>query len=144
MRFVNRNAYVMCAINGTGFCQSASEAFSLLFRNVIRVAVLDKVTDFLLFIGRLVIVTSVGILSYYVFTNQISYINDYLLPIEYYMIPIITTVLGAYFISGLFFSVYTMAIDTIFLCFRTFIVIYYFFVIIINLFHFSQQFKIRK
>ncbi|XP_046448873.1 choline transporter-like protein 2 isoform X1 [Daphnia pulex] len=117
MRFVNRNAYVLCAINGTGFCESASEAFSLLLRNVVRVAVLDKVTDFLLFIGRLVIVTSVGILSFYVFTNRIHYINEYLPPTHYYMVPIITTVLGAYFISGLFFSVYAMAIDTIFICF---------------------------
>ena len=123
MRFVNRNAYVMCAINGTGFCESASEAFSLLFRNIARVAVLDKVTDFLLFIGRLVIVTSVGVVSFYVFTNRIDYINEYLPPTNYCMVPIITTVLGAYFISGLFFSVYTMAIDTIFLCFRKFIVV---------------------
>jgi choline transporter-like protein 2/4/5 len=122
MRFVNRNAYVLCAINGTGFCESASEAFSLLLRNVVRVAVLDKVTDFLLFIGRLVIVTSVGILSFYVFTNRIHYINEYLPPTHYYMVPIITTVLGAYFISGLFFSVYAMAIDTIFICFRKFFV----------------------
>ncbi|KAI9562773.1 hypothetical protein GHT06_010227 [Daphnia sinensis] len=117
MRFVNRNAFVLCAINGTGFCQSASEAFLLLLRNVARVAVLDKVTDFLLFIGRLVIVTAMGILSFYVFTNRIHYINEYIPPTNYYMVPIITTVLGAYFISGLFFSVYTMAIDTIFLCF---------------------------
>lgn len=117
MKFVNRNAFVLCAVNGTSFCQSASDAFSLLLRNVARVAVLDKVTDFLLFLGRLVIVTAMGILSFYVFTNRIHYINEYIPPTNYYMVPIITTVLGAYFISGLFFSVYSMAIDTIFLCF---------------------------
>ena len=122
LRFVNRNAYILCAINGTGFCKSASDAFSLLLRNAVRVAVLDKVTDIVLFISRLVIVTIVGILSFYVFTNRIQYINEYLPPTNYYMVPIITICVGAYFISGLVFSVYNMAIDTIFLCFRKFIV----------------------
>ena len=118
MRFINRNAYVLCAINGTNFCTSAQEAFSLLLRNVVRVAVLDKVTDMLLFLGRLVIVLIIGLTSFYVFTGQVHYINQYLPPTNYYWVPVVTTTLGAYFISGLFFSVYTMAIDTIFLCFR--------------------------
>ena len=41
MRFVNRNAYIMCAVYGSNFCVSAKEAFSLLIRNVARVFVLD-------------------------------------------------------------------------------------------------------
>lgn len=118
MRFVNRNAYVVCAIRGTNFCESAREAFSLLLRNVVRVAVLDKVTDLLLFVGRLVIVSAIGLASFFVFTGQVNYVNEYLPPTNYYLVPVITTTVGAYFISGLFFSVYTMAIDTIFLCFR--------------------------
>ena len=36
MRFVNRNAYIMCAIYGENFCASAKEAFSLLMRNAAR------------------------------------------------------------------------------------------------------------
>ena len=41
------------AIYGKNFCWSAKEAFKLILRNVLRVAVLDKVTDFLVFIGML-------------------------------------------------------------------------------------------
>lgn len=120
MRFVNRNAYVVCAIRGSNFCSSAHEAFDLLLRNVVRVAVLDKVTDVLLFIGRLVIVSVIGLISFYVFTGRIDPVNEYLPPTNYYLVPVITLILGAYFISGVFFSVYGMAIDTIFLCFRKF------------------------
>jgi len=118
MRFINRNAYVVCAISGRNFCSSAQEAFSLLLRNAVRVVVLDKVTDFLLFLGRMVIVSAVGIASFYVFTGHFDALNKHLPPTNYYMVPVITTTLGAYFIAGLFFSVYSMAIDTIFLCFR--------------------------
>ena len=43
MRYINRNAYVVCAIYGKNFCSSARDAFFLLLRNVVRVAVLDNV-----------------------------------------------------------------------------------------------------
>ena len=36
MRFVNRNAYIMCAIKSTNFCASAKDAFTLIMRNVAR------------------------------------------------------------------------------------------------------------
>ncbi|KAF4522673.1 hypothetical protein B566_EDAN010454 [Ephemera danica] len=35
--FLNRNAYIMCAVHGKNFCTSAREAFMLLMRNVVRV-----------------------------------------------------------------------------------------------------------
>lgn len=44
LKFINRNAYVMCAIHGRNFCLSAKDAFFLLVRNVVRVFVLDKVS----------------------------------------------------------------------------------------------------
>jgi choline transporter-like protein 2/4/5 len=43
LRFVNRNAYIMCAMYGKNFCTSAKQAFDLLLRNVLRVVVVDKV-----------------------------------------------------------------------------------------------------
>ncbi len=36
MRFINRNAYIMCAMKSTNFCTSALEAFNLLMRNIMR------------------------------------------------------------------------------------------------------------
>lgn len=117
MRFVNRNAYIMCAISGKSFCPSAQEAFMLLLRNVVRVVVLDKVTDFLLFLGRMVVVGLIGAASYYAFTRQIEPFNEHIPTLNYYLVPMISTIVGAYFVSGIFFGVYAMAIDTIFLCF---------------------------
>lgn len=43
LKFINKNAYIMCAIHGKGFVSSAKNAFSLLMRNILRVFVLDKV-----------------------------------------------------------------------------------------------------
>lgn len=43
LRFLNQNAYIMCAVHGTNFCTSAKDAFNLLMRNFLRVYALDKV-----------------------------------------------------------------------------------------------------
>ncbi|XP_054858254.1 choline transporter-like protein 2 isoform X5 [Eublepharis macularius] len=117
IKFLNRNAYIMIAIYGTNFCTSARNAFFLLMRNIIRVTVLDKVTDFLLFLGKLLIVGSVGILAFFFFTQRIKLIQDSTPSLNYYWVPILTVVVGSYLIAHGFFSVYAMCVDTLFLCF---------------------------
>ncbi|XP_053153505.1 choline transporter-like protein 2 isoform X2 [Hemicordylus capensis] len=117
IKFLNRNAYIMIAIYGTNFCTSARNAFFLLMRNIIRVAVLDKVTDFLLFLGKLLIVGSVGILAFFFFTQKIKVVQDTAPPLNYYWVPILTVIVGSYLIAHGFFSVYAMCVDTLFLCF---------------------------
>uniref|UniRef100_A0A672UXX1 Choline transporter-like protein n=1 Tax=Strigops habroptila TaxID=2489341 RepID=A0A672UXX1_STRHB len=117
IKFLNRNAYIMIAIYGTNFCASARNAFFLLMRNIIRVAVLDKVTDFLLFLGKLLIVGGVGILAFFFFTHRIKLVEDTAPTLNYYWVPILTVIVGSYLIAHGFFSVYGMCVDTLFLCF---------------------------
>uniref|UniRef100_A0A672PYW6 Choline transporter-like protein n=1 Tax=Sinocyclocheilus grahami TaxID=75366 RepID=A0A672PYW6_SINGR len=104
IKFMNRNTYIMVAIYGKNFCRSARDAFFLLMRNVIRVVVLDKVTDFILFLGKLLIVGLVGKFFFFFFFNQRE--NE-----------IMTVLVGSYLIAHGFFSVYAMCVDTLFLCF---------------------------
>ncbi|KAM5146669.1 choline transporter-like protein 4 isoform 2-T2 [Mantella aurantiaca] len=59
IKFLNRNAYIMIAVYGKNFCVSAKNAFKLLMRNIVRVVVLDKVTDLLIFFGKLIVVGGV-------------------------------------------------------------------------------------
>ncbi len=84
-----------------------------------RVFVLDKVTDFLLLLGKLVIVGCVGVGSFYVFSGRInnSVVEDQVPELNYYFVPVIIITLSAYFIADIFFGVYEMGVDTLFLCF---------------------------
>ncbi|XP_065068597.1 choline transporter-like protein 4 isoform X2 [Rhopilema esculentum] len=109
IKFLNKNAYIEIAVYGKNFCTSAKNAFLLLMRNVIRVVVLDKVTDFLLFIGKLTVVMGIAVGSFYWFKDR----KD----LNYYLAPVMIITVGAYMIVSAFFSVYEMSIDTIFLCF---------------------------
>ncbi|XP_077463628.1 choline transporter-like protein 5 isoform X1 [Stigmatopora argus] len=114
LKFINRNAYIMIAIYGKSFCTSSKNAFFLLLRNIIRVAVLDKVTDFLLLLAKLVVTASIGAFAYFFFSHQISHEA----PILYsYWVPVVVVALGSFLIASGFFSVYSMCVDTLFLCF---------------------------
>nr|XP_048293868.1 choline transporter-like protein 4 [Myodes glareolus] len=119
IKFLNRNAYIMIAIYGKNFCVSAKNAFKLLMRNVVRVVVLDKVTDMLLFFGKLLVVGGVGVLSFFFFSGRIKGLGkDFENPhLNYYWLPIMTSIMGAYVIASGFFSVFGMCVDTLFLCF---------------------------
>ncbi|XP_048120358.1 choline transporter-like protein 5-A isoform X3 [Alosa alosa] len=117
LHFMNRNAYIMMAIYGTNFCTSARDAFYLLMRNVVRVAVLDRVTDFLLFLGKILIAGSVGAIALLFFTHKIPIIQEEVPVLNYYWIPLLTVIFGSYLIANGFFSVYGMCVDTLFLCF---------------------------
>lgn len=116
MRFLNKNAYIMCAIKSTNFCSSAKDAFNLLMRNMVRVVVLDKVCDFLLFLGKMVITIGIGVLSYMVFAGHITEFGK-IPALNYFFTPIVFIVVGTYLIASAFFGVYAMAVDTLFLCF---------------------------
>ncbi|XP_073318909.1 choline transporter-like protein 4 [Pagrus major] len=118
IKFLNKNTYIMIAIFGKNFCVSSKNAHMLLMRIVVRVRVLDSVTDLLLFLGKLLVVGLVGVLSFF-FSGRI------LLPgntfcsetLNYDWTPVITVMFGSYLIAHGFFSVYNMCVDTLFLCF---------------------------
>ncbi|XP_073792214.1 choline transporter-like protein 2 isoform X3 [Danio rerio] len=117
IKFINRNAYIMVAIYGKNFCRSARDAFFLLMRNVVRVVVLDKVTDFILFLGKLLIVGLVGIFAFFFFSGQTDAFKGTAPSLHYYWVPILTVLVCSYLIAHGFFSVYAMCVDTLFLCF---------------------------
>ncbi|XP_043087530.1 choline transporter-like protein 2, partial [Puntigrus tetrazona] len=91
IKFINRNAYIMVAIYGKNFCRSARDAFFLLMRNVIRVVVLDKVTDFILFLGKLLIVGLVGIFAFFFFSGQTDAFKGAAPSLHYYWVPILVS-----------------------------------------------------
>uniref|UniRef100_A0A4W5NB84 Choline transporter-like protein n=1 Tax=Hucho hucho TaxID=62062 RepID=A0A4W5NB84_9TELE len=115
VKFMNRNAYIMIAIYGKGFCMSARDAFCLLMRNVVRVAVLDRVTDFLLFLGKVLIAGSVGVIAFFFLTHKIPIFQEEVPTLHYYWVPLLTVIFGSYLIAHGFFSVYAMCVDTLFL-----------------------------
>jgi choline transporter-like protein 2/4/5 len=120
LKFINRNAYIMIAVYGRNFCASARDAISILATNPLRALVLDRVTDFVLFLGRLLITAGVGVLGFYFFSRSFyidpAYKKYFAPDLHYYWVPLIAIIIGTYAITKTFFTVFEMAVDTIFLC----------------------------
>ncbi len=120
LKFINRNAYIMVAIYGRNFCMSARDALKLLLSNPLRALVLDRVTDFVLLMGRLLITAGVGVLGFYFFSRSFTIAENfkkYFAPeLHYYWVPLAAVIIAAYFIAKTFLTVFEMAVDTVFLC----------------------------
>lgn len=118
LKFLNKNAYIMIAIHGKNFCTSAKKAFSMIMRNALRTVIVDKVTDLIMFLSKLMVTAAVGITAFYWAQGKIPFIPGTEIPrFNYYLAPVAIIIIGSYFIASCFFSVYEMAVDTIFLCF---------------------------
>lgn len=120
LKFLSRNAYVMVAIYGKNFCASARDALTLLASNPLRALVIDRVTDFILFLGKVLITAGVGVLAFYFFSKKIYVApgwTQYFAPdLHYYWVPLMIVIIITYFIAKIFFTVFEMAVDTLFLC----------------------------
>jgi choline transporter-like protein 2/4/5 len=83
----------------------------------------SQVTDFLLFIGKLMITAGMCALAFYVLSEEVKneQIGGIKVPVlNYTVVPILLIGFGTYFIASIFFGVYAMAVDTLFLCFCKF------------------------
>lgn len=73
-------------------------------------------TDFLFFLSKILLSAGVGCIAYVFFKYGVSEI--YKPDLNYELVPVIIIIVSAYFIASIFFSVYSTAVDTLFLCFR--------------------------
>ncbi|XP_033112435.1 choline transporter-like protein 1 [Anneissia japonica] len=108
LRSVGRIVRYM-SIRGYSFCKAAQEAFAVLISNALRVAAINSVGDFLLFLGKSAVAASVVVIG-------LEFLKDDP-DINYYAVPIALAAIFAFLISHIFMTVYEMAIDTLFLCF---------------------------
>lgn len=108
LRYIDRNAYIIMSMYGKGYLQSAKIAVKLIYENPARAVVLDYVTYFVLLVSRLLITIAAGfVTAQEVFTSNL----------HYKWLPIVLVVIGTHFIAKGLFSVYSMAVDTLFICF---------------------------
>lgn len=118
MQFISKNAYIMVAIHGDSFCRGAKSAFNLLMRNILRMAVVNSIGDFLTIMGRLFIsIVTSAVLTIIIRPDFISSSFSTLMVLNYWWLPVVLCFIVSFLIASAFMSVYGMAIDTMFLCF---------------------------
>uniref|UniRef100_A0A8C6TYY9 Choline transporter-like protein n=1 Tax=Neogobius melanostomus TaxID=47308 RepID=A0A8C6TYY9_9GOBI len=112
LTYIHRKCLYICpiiTINSTSFCTSARDAFVILVENALRVAAINTVGDFVLFLGKVLIVSCTafaGVLA-------LNYQREYTV----WVLPLLIVCLFAFLVAHCFLSVFENVVDVLFLCF---------------------------
>ncbi|KAJ3074662.1 hypothetical protein HDU98_010658 [Podochytrium sp. JEL0797] len=112
VKWINKNGYIMIAIEGKAFCASCGSALALIIRNGLKLVAVDLVGDMIIFISKLCI-TAMVVLIFYFFINW----QSTLITINFIYVPLAVIGIIGLFVSSGFMSVYHLGIDTIFMSF---------------------------
>lgn len=109
LKYMNHNAYTVTATRGTAFCESARIAWRVVFTNMLQVATVNSVGDLTIFLAKVTVTAVVCCIALPVMAHDPT--------LHLYAVPLLLTAVFAFFITHCVFSVYEMAVDTLFLCF---------------------------
>ncbi|KAF6202777.1 hypothetical protein GE061_003180 [Apolygus lucorum] len=109
LAYLTRNAYIEICIYGNNFCESGQQAFKVLVNNALRVAAINSIGDFVLFLNKVLVVLATFFIGTFLLENREG--------IQHMWVLLSMAGIFAYFIAHCFMTVYEMVIDTIFICF---------------------------
>ena len=112
MKFLNKKAYIQTAIYGHSFCKAARCAFFLILRNILRVAAVTIVAEFVMLLGKL-FVPCLTTLIFYVVLAYTPYGDE----VTDVVSPSVFVFVMAYLVSAMFSEIFAMTIDTVLCCY---------------------------
>merc|ERR1712193_558681 len=115
LKFLARQAYIMVAMYGYNFCKASIMAVMLITSNILQVAAVNLINRYVMFLGKLVVLTSCVIGGYLWLTYSPEFTGDNSL---FTMVPsVIVIALFAFSVCTYVFAIYNVGVDTILLCF---------------------------
>lgn len=109
IRFLTKNAYVMIGVYGYSFCTSARRAFKIMVNNPLRVAAINCVNVFMMFLGKLFITLATTVAAFIYLKN---YTN-----LHFFFFPLGFIAVWSFVVACVVVAIYDMAVHTILFCF---------------------------
>lgn len=109
VKFINKNSYIMTAMTGEGFLDAAKHALDLLMANVLSVAAISIIGEWVCMFGKVLITSVVLVICYFMAGGSTGDKNVILL--------MVVVGLTTYFITCVFINVFHVCIDTVLLCY---------------------------
>lgn len=116
IKFINKNAYIQCALQGHNFCTSCKDAFFLIFRNGFLFAIANGIGSIFIFLGRAFIVLATMVVMYQALTTDMTG-SDISKELDNPYGPLFMILAISWITGNMFMSVWGMAADTILQCF---------------------------
>lgn len=117
VKYISRNAYIIIAIKGKGFCSAASEAFGVIFSNIGTLSGLNVASTLAITLAKFFITAGCASIAYAWFTTRDDYQIGGSNELTNNFIPTLLTGILAFLISSSFMGLYGMTIDSIMMCF---------------------------
>jgi hypothetical protein len=112
LRFFTEDAYIVIAMRGYTFCQAGREVILIIMQNMKQLAVATIVSKFICLLGKVFISLSAMQVAYFMIRASVP--EDELSSV---FVPLLVTVLMAFFMSSAFLQVYALTMNTILICF---------------------------
>lgn len=115
IKSVNRNAYIMIAITGKGFCKASELATGLIMNNILRIGKVNVIGDVILFLGKLCVSLSSALFAFLMLDNH-KYRSSHS-KISSPLFPVLLCWALGYAVAQLFFGVVETSVETVVLSF---------------------------
>ena len=112
VKFLNKNAYIVASMTGEGLITAARHAVSLLLPRAGTVGAVNVVGEFVLGLGKILIVAGVTIIGYLILKHADG---DESLTGSGLIVVLFVVAMLAYFVTSVFINVFAVSIDTLLL-----------------------------
>ena len=116
LKVISRNGYIVMCITSQCFCSAAREAFHIILDNIATAVVLSAVEGVVIGLGKMLVVFSCVLCSHLLLQRGIfceeSFVSE-----QSTVLPLVFIAVVCYFMSCVFFQVYAVCIDTIYVCY---------------------------
>ncbi|CUG06242.1 choline transporter, putative [Bodo saltans] len=115
MKFINKNAYIITAIEGSNFLTSAQRALALLVGNALTVGAITVISEYVMIFGKLLITGVTTLIAFGILKGKSG--SDDGETLRSGVLILFCCAIVAYFISALFVNIFSVCIDTILMCY---------------------------
>jgi len=109
IRYLNRNAYIYCALSGESFCTSAINSFCLILKNAAKFGFVEGISSCFMFIAKFFISTLTTLISFFVLRAMVKVSSVYA--------PLFIMFLFSYIVAGIFIEIFDTGANTILQCY---------------------------
>ena len=115
VKFINKNAYIVCAMTGENFFRSAKHALSLLVDNALSVGAVSIIGEYVMLFGKLMITAASTAVCYAIMTNNKKAREATGDSNAGFFLMLAVVAVVSYFIAAVFINVFGVCIDTVLL-----------------------------
>merc|ERR1711934_232384 len=115
LKYLARQAYIMVAMYGYNFCKASTMAVLLITSNILQVAAVNMINQYVMLLGKLVVLVSCLISGYLWLSYSPEFTGENAL---FAMLPVVCVVgVFAFAVATYVFNIYNVGVETILLCF---------------------------